>query len=435
MSSQDINKKKRKSTTGHDSVPSKGDVRVVVGESSTGAGPVFANFPSVRPSKTTPFTVYSRDPSGSTDLPGQRTMLAGETEDVEYYSSNRDKEKPSDGLDCQYVPAVYDPSTRTLSIHPSAPLYLMTHRVKRLKAAALYSATPPDARAEWRAKRNDLGEAFGTRKAKTQIKADERNKVDVGAMQGVKGHLMEMIGEKPVIDEGPVKPSDLIPVPDIETSEVDKVYTRESLLPASEYSAIDVTALVKASDDRGRTGALPWRRSRFIEDKMRSIVNSAFPSSTKRANLRMCYYLSSLLAFLDLSPRLPKMSSSELPSKLSGMPPQLINGLISRFAETTGKKHQVTDTTRTKLLMYICCTYLYLDGWSVEIGKVAADLKLSPTKVGDMFKSLGCQVIVASPEERERQGLNLVEAQKNKRAVLKAPVVFPKQKLRGPIKR
>lgn len=63
------------------------------------------------------------------------------------------------------------------------------------------SANPAaDAKALWREKRNDLGEAFGTRKAKTQIKAEERNKVDVGAMQGVKGHLMESIGEKLAVE-------------------------------------------------------------------------------------------------------------------------------------------------------------------------------------------------------------------------------------------
>ena len=45
-------------------------------------------------------------------------------------------------------------------------------------------------------RRNDLGEAFGTKKAKSQIRAEERNRVDVGAMQGVKGHLMESIGIK-----------------------------------------------------------------------------------------------------------------------------------------------------------------------------------------------------------------------------------------------
>ncbi len=57
-------------------------------------------------------------------------------------------------------------------------------------------------RSEWRAKRNDLGEVFGTRKAKSQIRAEERNRVDVGAMEGVRGHLMESIGELAVVDNG-----------------------------------------------------------------------------------------------------------------------------------------------------------------------------------------------------------------------------------------
>lgn len=99
--------------------------------------------------------------------------------------------------DTRYVPAIFDPSTRTLTIHPSTPLYLLSHRVKRLKSGP----TDPLSHLEkevnmYRMKRNDLGETFGTRKAKSQIKAQERNKVNVGAMEGVRGHLMDAIGEK-----------------------------------------------------------------------------------------------------------------------------------------------------------------------------------------------------------------------------------------------
>lgn len=56
-------------------------------------------------------------------------------------------------------------------------------------------------------------------------------------------------------------------------------------------------------------------------------------------------------------------------------------------------------------------------------------------RVGDMFKSLGCNVDVPSPAEREKAGLSLAEAQKNKKAVLKAPVEFPQIKRRGLVKR
>lgn len=96
----------------------------------------------------------------------------------------------------RYLPGLYDPETNTLTLTP-APLYLMSHRAKRLKLAPLSSAATAEAQSEWRTKRNDLGEAFGTRKAKSQIKAQERGKVNAAAMEGVKDHLMESI----VVDE------------------------------------------------------------------------------------------------------------------------------------------------------------------------------------------------------------------------------------------
>lgn len=69
----------------------------------------------------------------------------------------------------------------------------MSHRAKRLKMAPLPSAVSKEADINWRLQRNDLGEAFGTRKAKSQIKAQERGKVNAAAMEGVKDHLMESI--------------------------------------------------------------------------------------------------------------------------------------------------------------------------------------------------------------------------------------------------
>jgi DNA-directed RNA polymerase I subunit RPA49 len=41
--------------------------------------------------------------------------------------------------------------------------------------------------------RNELGEAFGSKKAKQAIKVMERNRVDVAAMEGVIGHLQDSI--------------------------------------------------------------------------------------------------------------------------------------------------------------------------------------------------------------------------------------------------
>lgn len=153
-----------------------------------------ANFPSIRPAKDLPFTIYSREPTSNADLAKQLTTLAGETEDISYFSVNRRLPGGGEAADVQYLPAVYDTASGTLTVHPSAPLYLLSHSVKRLASVQMPSLQQQQA--DYRARRNDLGEAFGTRKRKTAIRAEERNKVDVGAMQGVKGQLMDQIGEK-----------------------------------------------------------------------------------------------------------------------------------------------------------------------------------------------------------------------------------------------
>lgn len=52
-----------------------------------------------------------------------------------------------------------------------------------------------------------------------------------------------------------------------------------------------------------------------------------------------------------------------------------------------------------------------------------------------MFKSLGCNVDLPTPAEREKMGIKLADANKFRKATLKAPLKFPKTKRRGPAKR
>jgi DNA-directed RNA polymerase I subunit RPA49 len=82
-----------------------------------------------------------------------------------------------------------------------------------------------------------------------------------------------------------VPPSDLIPVPNLTTSDPNEVYSRDAIIPPNEWSALDVSGILKARDDRGRAALLPWRRSRWIEDKMRGIVEGPMSGSAKRSAL------------------------------------------------------------------------------------------------------------------------------------------------------
>jgi hypothetical protein len=58
----------------------------------------------------------------------------------------------------------------------------------------------------------------------------------------------------------------------METKVVSEVYPRSTIISDSEWSAIDVKGIAAASDDRERSGLLPFSRCRWIEDKMRVAV-------------------------------------------------------------------------------------------------------------------------------------------------------------------
>lgn len=288
MSSHETKKsKKRKSMATEGNA---GEVGIEIAE-SLGAGPAFGesypaifahavNFPAIKPNKKVPFTIYSRDSAPSTsDITKQRTLIATETEDVEFFSTNRDRIVSGEGSDCQYLAAVYDPETNKLHV-TNTPLYLLAHRVKRLRDLGPSGTASLDT--QWKAKRNDLGEVFGTRKAKGQIKAEERNKVNATAMSSVRADLISSIAAKEAADDTPAPP-EVIPVPNLTTSNVDEVYPRAAIVPDHEWSALNVTDIVKAKDDKERVACLPYRRSRWIENKLRVVVEG--PASVRKQNL------------------------------------------------------------------------------------------------------------------------------------------------------
>jgi DNA-directed RNA polymerase I subunit RPA49 len=83
---------------------------------------------------------------------------------------------------------VHNKRTKETVFRP-APLHLLQRQVKALKGLEPAAVTI----AERLAARNQLGYAFGTKKAQAAIRAQERNKVDVSAMEGVVGHLQSRI--------------------------------------------------------------------------------------------------------------------------------------------------------------------------------------------------------------------------------------------------
>lgn len=92
---------------------------------------------------------------------------------------------------CRYLVALHDRRTGKLSILPQLKTpHLLSHTVKALKSIKPVAAP---SKLQFREAKTALGETFGTKKAKAAIRAVERNHVDIGAMTGVMGYVMDSI--------------------------------------------------------------------------------------------------------------------------------------------------------------------------------------------------------------------------------------------------
>lgn len=88
----------------------------------------------------------------------------------------------------RYYIGVRNKKTNVLTIRP-APVHILSRRVKGLDDAATLS----NIGSQWAQQRNELGETFGTKKALKAIRAAERRKIDISAMEGVTGHIQDSI--------------------------------------------------------------------------------------------------------------------------------------------------------------------------------------------------------------------------------------------------
>lgn len=181
---------------------------------------------------------------------------------------------------------VHNKRTGTTTLR-AAPLHLLTHQVKALKNI---KPAPVSAKQLMEA-RAALGETFGTKKAKANIRARERNKVDVSAMEGVADHLQDRIEKSTVAlpTQGESRPyfcalsrpnivseeatetansTRLIP-PHNEDAEVPgDVYQLHDIIPEAEMKAISTSALTSANGTWERMALLPFRRSNWINQHM-----------------------------------------------------------------------------------------------------------------------------------------------------------------------
>ncbi|KAG9097894.1 DNA-directed RNA polymerase I subunit rpa49 [Ceratobasidium sp. UAMH 11750] len=395
----------------------------VLESSSSKLGPVLAHFPSLAPPEGTPAYVYGSSVRTTNRSKGS-TILVAETPQIEYVSTNQDPAAASTGYTCQYLIAVHDRKDNTVTFRP-APLYDLTRTVKALKNLEHLAVS----QAQRMQARNVLGEAFGTKKAKAAIRAAERNRVDAAAMKDVQDFVVESVRDgtsalptKDEVVEASLS-TRLIPTPNASATTPAEAYPLSSIIPPSELESISIQPFTSASTSQERRALLPFRHSTWLNHRLTQMFVAG--DTISKSKLKCLIYASILLLFRNTAGfTLAKATADPrgaLREKLDSaiVPDAIFDGLMERFTESSRGGHPaVTSQAETKLLTYLLALCLRIDSYSVLIGTLAADLKLTPAKLATYFKSLGCKVQGTGDERR---------------AVLTVPLVFPKPK--SPVKR
>jgi DNA-directed RNA polymerase I subunit RPA49 len=202
--------------------------------------------------------------------------------------------------------AAHNRRTGSLSIlpMPKSP-HVLTRTVKALKS--IPPAAAPS-KTQFHEARAALGETFGTKKAKAAIKAQERNVVDVGAMEGVMGYVMDSIdkGAGGLMSTGSsttlrlrltlsdtlfrrleeakdaADQNRLIPPFNATTMDPSDVYPLHDIVSEAEWKALSVTAFDDANDDKERIALLPFRYSKWLTNHLSNISQEAGKSKKKR---------------------------------------------------------------------------------------------------------------------------------------------------------
>jgi DNA-directed RNA polymerase I subunit RPA49 len=202
----------------------------------------------------------------------------------------------------RYLIGVHNKRTKVTTLR-AAPLHVITRQVKALKG--LESEEP--SALQFIGARGALREAFGTKKAQALLRAEERNRVDVSAMEDVAGHLQERIelntgalptkGERtsllwvaalmanfspsPEEAEATADSNRLIPPYNAGALEPADVYSLHDIIPEAEWKALSISALMNASNDRMRVAALPYCRSEWVNQHLTRAFASDPPSKKK----------------------------------------------------------------------------------------------------------------------------------------------------------
>ncbi|CAO3667822.1 unnamed protein product [Umbelopsis vinacea] len=377
------------------------------------SGTVLVTFPGTQPADDTLFDSYKHRSSG--DAKKKQRIVAGETEKIEFVGKNFGTDSTTD-LPCRYVVAVYDKKDNTITLQ-EAPVINMHRTVKALKGLKSQAT----AKNSFLEAKNALGDTFGTKKARQQIRSAERNEVKAEALgldvvSTMQNEIDEAAQAVPTMDEIKEDQEKERPVPPYDASATAPadIYNLDDIISPEELNAVPIKDILKCTNLQEIQEHLPYTLSEFVNSRLLSIVASK--GKVDRKQVRILVYISYLMAYYQMRPMMAG-KRDQINTTLYNPPAAIVDRMLERYTVSGRRTPMMAD----KLVCYMMLLCLMANNYTIIPETLAADLSLKPTKAVNLLKNVGCKVEYLTAAQATEFGIK----GKVRRASLIAPVTFP----------
>jgi DNA-directed RNA polymerase I subunit RPA49 len=277
-----------------------------------------------------------------------------------------------------------------------------------------------------REQRNDLGRAFGTKKAKKALASITENAISRGNDPGkTDASTQAMIAAMSKAAEGMATREELNaqadaskprPKANLSATDIKDVYTVDSLIGMEIFKAVPV---------------LEWQQA--IKAKKEIVVSSQYvahrinkcASSTEK--LRILRYLLLLIeihkgsiAKFGRGKMLPKRD--DMKKIAGGMPEPVVESARRQFSSDGYVSKYQSDLLTT----HICALACLVDNYTVDMYDLQLDLRMELKPMSQFFHEIGAKTTALPEGYRKELGLDKAGAAQRKLARLKLPLDFPK---------
>lgn len=282
--------------------------------------------------------------------------------------------------------------------------------------------------------RNDLGQTFGTKKAKKAIASVTENAISpdkakralVNGGQGIKitgadsamlGHIGEKTKGMATRDELAKKADEGKPRPKAneDAKDVKDVYTIDSLIGSDIFKMIPAKKWLDP---------IKARKQIFVSNSY--VGNRIGNIGENVEKIKMLRYLNLLLSLHSASRQqrsnkvLPKRD--EIMTILEDIPEAVFESIKRKFANGFEMSKFQVDL----MITHICALACIIDNYEVDTWLLKEDLKLETKQISQYFNEIGAKIVSLGEVERRKQGLEKAAAAQHKVAKLKLPLEFPK---------